>query len=75
MESDAFLFSLDQPTAEVGSGLCCGSRVKRVVTKSDDTKTEQGEVTSVEKDKTSNDTLWVAFGVRSAVAKVTTSTW
>ena len=27
----------------------------------------------MEKDKTSKDTLWVAFGVRSVVARVTTT--
>ena len=53
-------------------GDCCGSHVKRVFTNSVTFNEAQGEVLSGIKDNTSHDTLWVAFGVRSVVARVTT---
>ena len=73
VESNALLFSLDQPTEEdslhgvvaaldsrptTESG-CCGSHVKRVLTNTVTFNEEQGEVLSVEKDKTSYD-VWRA---------------
>ena len=64
---------------------CSGSRVKRVMARSEDKadkvekdtvtlNEEQGDVLPRRKDTTPNDTLWVAFGVRSVFARVTTST-